>query len=69
MFKKHTIQLRVVKTPNTTPETEEQKLFAMTEDEIIFAKYIAKNVALYALGYMVTKVVLNTAADLVIKHL
>ena len=65
MFKKHSIQLSVVKTPRTTTKTEEQKPF-MTRDEIIFAKYVMKNVALFAIGYVAVSVVLNTASEIVI---
>lgn len=67
MFKKHVIQLRVIKTPNTTPEIEEQKPF-LTEDEIKFVKYVMKRSAIFALEYMAAKIILNAAAELVIKY-
>ena len=68
MFKKHSIQLTLVKNPDTKTETEEQKPF-MTEDEIAFAKYVVKNAALFAFGYMATKIALNTVSKIIINHM
>ena len=67
MFKKHAIQLSVVKTPVATDETIEEHTPFMTKDEAhTIAKDMIQRVTIAVIAVMAAGAVLHTASEVVI---
>lgn len=66
MFKNRSIQLSVVKTPNTPTDTTEEPKPFMSSDDAKIVKYMIRDTALAVVAVMAVSVVLHTASQIVI---